>query len=198
MPSAAPLPVSAAAVLSRSTRTWRTGKTLPLGPELDLAQACIRTHQLKRTLFLPVLVQGSPKLRNLRLETGCCKVTDRAPDDAFPGKAQELADADAGVPGSPVVVGDQDGRGRVIDNRPEEKFEFFRTVLVKPADYLWLSRPMMRPLSPVDRRDRRLEEPTLGAPCKQREAENGGQLSCYHGKPEVQVQAIIFGHSASR
>ena len=105
---------------------------VPFGRVLDVAQASIRTDQPERTGLFPLLLQGSPKLRNLRLEAGLCKVIDRAADDLLPRNSQELAHAGAGVPGIAIVVGDEDGYGRVIDNRPEEKLKFSWAVLHQP------------------------------------------------------------------
>jgi hypothetical protein len=87
---------------------------------------------LECALLLTVLQKGTPKLRYLWLEARQGKVVDLASNDLFPGKSQQLTRARAGVSGIAVVVGDEERRGRVVDNRPEEEFQFFRPVLYEP------------------------------------------------------------------
>ena len=101
---------------------YSTSRGLPSGPD-----------QLERAFLLALLLKGAPEFRNLRLEAGLGKIIQAAADDLFPREAQELAGADAGVPGIAVVVRDQNGRGRMKDNRPEQELQFFRTVLQQPA-----------------------------------------------------------------
>ena len=106
---------------------------VPFGGVLDLPQASIRTHQPERAFLLALLQKGPPALRNLRLEAGLRKVIQAAADDLFPRKPEQLAGAGAGVPVIAVVVRDQNGRGRMIHDRPEQQLEFFRTVFHKPT-----------------------------------------------------------------
>jgi hypothetical protein len=71
-------------------------------------------------------------VRDLWLKTGRGKVVYLASDDLFPGKPQQLARACAGFSGIAIVVGDQERRGGVINNRQEEQLQFSRPVLDKP------------------------------------------------------------------
>ena len=109
------------------------GQDIPFGGVFDLPQGSVRTHQLELALLLALLQKRPPKVRHLRLEAGRRKVVHLMADDLFPGKPQQLAGAGTGVPIVAVVVGDQDGCGRLIDNRAEKQLKFFRTVLDKPT-----------------------------------------------------------------
>ena len=62
-----------------------------------------------------------PALRNHRLEAGLRKIIQTAADDLFARKTQELAGADTGLPVMAIVVGDQNGRGRMEYDRPEQQ-----------------------------------------------------------------------------
>jgi hypothetical protein len=109
------------------------GQHVSFGRVLNVQRASIRSQQPERTFLFPPLLQGFPELRNVRLRAWLCEVADRAADDLFPRQPEELADADAGVPGIAIVVGDEDGCGRVIENRPEQDLEFSWAVLHQPA-----------------------------------------------------------------
>jgi hypothetical protein len=60
------------------------GQHVPFGRVLNFPRASIRTHQPERAFLFSPLLQGLPKLRNLRLEAGLRKVVDRAADDLLP------------------------------------------------------------------------------------------------------------------
>src|ERR1035437_5591980 len=105
---------------------------VPFSCVLDIAEASIRTDQPERAGQFSLLLQGSPKLRNLRLEAGLCEVVDRAADDLLPRNSQEFAHAGAGVPGIAIVVGNEDRYGGVKDNRPEEELKFSWAVFHQP------------------------------------------------------------------
>ena len=83
--------------------------------------------------LLPLLLQSVPKLRYLGFETGLREFVDSAADNLVSRHPQELARSHAGVPGIAFVVRNQDGRRRVIDNRPKKQLKFFRTVFDQPT-----------------------------------------------------------------
>ena len=67
--------------LSRSSRRWRTGRTLPLtvySTSRDLPSGPTR---LKRALLLPAFQKGLPKLGNLWSEARIGEVIQTAADD---------------------------------------------------------------------------------------------------------------------
>jgi hypothetical protein len=43
-----------------------------------------------------------------------------------------------GLPVPAIIVRDEDGRGRSVNERPEQQLKFFRAVFRKPADGFWL------------------------------------------------------------
>jgi hypothetical protein len=106
---------------------------VPFGRVLNVPRDSIPADQPERAFLFPLLLQGFPKLRNLRFKAGLCKVIDPAADDLLPRKPQELAHAGAGFPGIALIVGEEDGYGGMIDNRPEKELKFSWAVLYKPA-----------------------------------------------------------------
>ena len=58
---------------------WRTGSTLPLPVYSTSRGLRIRTHQAERAFLFAALLQGFPKLRNLRLEAGGAKSSTGRP-----------------------------------------------------------------------------------------------------------------------
>ena len=90
-----------------------------LGGVLNLPRASIRVHQPKRALLLPSLQKGLPQFGNLRFEAGLDEVIQTTSDDLFPWESEQLPGAGTGVAVVTVVVCDQYGRGRVVDDRPE-------------------------------------------------------------------------------
>ena len=104
-----------------------------LGGVLNLARASIRTQQPERACLLAAFEKGLPQFGNLRFEAGLDEVIQTASNDLFPRKSEQLSGAGTGVAVMTVVVGDQDGRGRMVDDRPEQQFQFLRTVFRKPA-----------------------------------------------------------------
>ena len=106
---------------------------VPFGDVLDVPRISVRTHQLKRSFLLAFLEKGAPALRNHRLEAGLRKIIQTAADDLFPRKTQELAGADTGLPVTAIVVGEQNGRGRMEYDRPEQQLEFLRAVFQRAS-----------------------------------------------------------------
>ena len=111
---------------------------VPFGRVLNVPRASVRTQQLERAFLFALLQKGTPAFRNQRLETGLGKIIQTAADDLFPRETQEFARADTGVPVLAIVVRDQDGRGRMENDRPEQQLEFFRAVFRQPAGGSWL------------------------------------------------------------
>ena len=134
----------------------------------------VRAHQRKRPFLLAFLQKSSPAFGNHRLEAGLRKIIQTAADDLFPRETQELAGADTGLPVVAIVVRDQNGDGRLEDDRPEQQLEFLRTIFREPSDGLWL-RGGAQKRSPLRRRFR-LRQPGKEPACaarKQGKAENG-------------------------
>src|SRR5579864_6906138 len=95
-----------------------------------------------------MLQKSPPKLRHLGLEAGLCKIIHPAADDIFPRKPEKLAGAGTGLPVLAFVVRDQDGRGRVVDDSPEQHLEGSGTVFHQPAGGLRLCVSGLHKLSP--------------------------------------------------
>ena len=110
------------------------GQDVGFGDELNVAQPGVRAHQLERADLLFLSLQGLQELRNPGLAGGLGKVVNGAADDLFARQTEKFTYADAGILGIAFVIRDEDGGGRLIDNRPEEEFQFSRTVLHKPLN----------------------------------------------------------------
>src|SRR5271155_4417102 len=108
-------------------------QNVAFGGVLNGTHVSIRTQQLEGALLLAVLEKSAPQLRNLGLEAGRSEVVHPAADDLIPRKSQQLAGAGAGIPISAIVVRDQDGRRRMVDDGAEQQLEFPRTVFFEPA-----------------------------------------------------------------
>jgi hypothetical protein len=77
--------------------------------------------------------EGPPEFRELWPEAGVCEIVEFLSDDLAPRQSEQPACAGAGVMVIAVVVGDQNGDRRVIDDGAKEKLEFSWTVLQKPT-----------------------------------------------------------------
>ena len=111
----------------------RTGKTFTLAVYSTSRGVASGPTRCSVPCLLPLLLQGSPKLGDLGFESGLSEFADGPADDLFPRQTEKLARSDARVLRVAIVIGDQDRDGRMIDNRAEEEFQFFRTVLHEPA-----------------------------------------------------------------
>jgi hypothetical protein len=69
--------------------------------------------------------QGSPDPFQLGLKTGRYKLIHRAGDDLISQQLQQLAGAEAGIHTIAVVVGDEDGLGRMVKDSAEQQLKFF-------------------------------------------------------------------------
>ena len=110
---------------------------VPFGRVLDVPRTSVRPYESKRSFLLAFLKKPSPAFRNHRLDAGICEIIKTAANDLFPRETQELARADIGLQVVAIVVGEQNGRGRMVYNRPEQQIEFFRAVFREPAGHLW-------------------------------------------------------------
>jgi hypothetical protein len=77
--------------------------------------------------------KGAPKFRDLGPERGIRKIVHFLADNPAPRESQQLAGADAGIQVIAVVVSDENGNGRVIDDSAEEELKFSWTVFQEPA-----------------------------------------------------------------
>ena len=96
---------------------------------LNLSHGAVGTDQPERAPLFASLQEGPPELLNLRPEAGLCKVVKSAADEFVSWKPEQPARAATGVPISAVVVRDEDGFGRRVDNRPEQQFKLFQAAV---------------------------------------------------------------------
>ncbi len=61
------------------------------------------------------------------------KIVEAAADNLFPWQAEESARSDAGLAKLALIIGQQNGDGRMVNNGPEEQFKLLRTVFRKPT-----------------------------------------------------------------
>src|ERR1051326_1263793 len=102
------------------------------GHVLYVLRIGVGTHQPKRASLLALFLQGLPKLRYLGLDAGVNEFIDGVSNDFLARLSQELAGSSAGVLGITLIVGNEDGRRRVINDRPEKQLELFGAVFVEP------------------------------------------------------------------
>jgi len=108
------------------TCSLSTCSNVPL-PEDSIASDLISANGARR------LGPRETKLRNLGLEAGICKVIDFLTDDLVPRKPQQLVRADAGITVVALVVRDENGYRRMVDDGPKKQFEFSGTVFHEPT-----------------------------------------------------------------
>src|ERR1051326_9304537 len=105
----------------------------PFGHVLYVLRSGVGTHQPERTSLFPLFLQGLPKLRYLGFDARVYEFIHRVTNDFLARLSQELAGSSAGVPGSALIVGNQDGRRGVIDDCAEKQLELFGTIFDEPV-----------------------------------------------------------------
>jgi len=93
---------------------------------LDLSHGAIGTDQPDCAPLFASLQKGPPELLNLRPEARLYKVVKFAADEFVPWKPEQPARTATGVLISAIVVCDEDGFSRLVDNRPEKQFKLFQ------------------------------------------------------------------------
>ena len=89
--------------------------------------------QLQRSFLLAFLEKRLQRSEITGLKLGLREIVQTAADDFFARQTQQLAGADAGLAVAAIVIGEQNGRGGMEDDRPEQQLQFLRTVFRKPA-----------------------------------------------------------------
>src|SRR5688572_21734628 len=84
-------------------------------------------------MLFPSLEEAAPEIWDHRLELGGGEIVNSLTDDSGPGESQQFGRTGAGLAIIASVVGDQNGYGRMIDDRTEEQLEFPGTVLEQPV-----------------------------------------------------------------
>jgi hypothetical protein len=97
-----------------------TREQVPLCDIFGFPLGSVRTQHLKGARLIAFLEERLPPFRQQRLGGRHGEFFEAAADDFFPWKAKALAHTDAGFPNATVVVDDQNGCGRLEDNRAEE------------------------------------------------------------------------------
>ena len=97
-----------------------------LGGVGHVADAALGTHDWKRTFLLSPIEKIQPKRFELRLERWVGKVVNLARDDPIPWQPQQPARGGVGVQADAVAIDDQSGLGRMTEDRPEQRLQFFK------------------------------------------------------------------------
>src|SRR5690348_12307109 len=95
------------------------GQYVALGGVFNLPSGPVGSHKLERSLLLAPLQKGLPHFGNLRFGTGFRELIQTTPNDLFPWNTEQLSSARTSIAVITVVIGDQDGRGRIVDDRPQ-------------------------------------------------------------------------------
>jgi hypothetical protein len=75
------------------------------------------------------LQEGVPELLNMRPEARFCKIVNSTADDSASWKTEKLGCTATCIPIIAVIVRDEDGFGRLIDNRPEQQLKLLQAVI---------------------------------------------------------------------
>lgn len=101
------------------------GQDMRRGGVGHVAPAALGTHEWKRTFLLSPIEKSEPKRLKLLPERWVGKVVNFVRDDSFPRQPQQPARAGVGVQADAVAIDDQSGLGRMIEDRPEQRLQFF-------------------------------------------------------------------------
>jgi hypothetical protein len=106
----------------------------------DLSRRSVRAQQLKRTCLLSFFEESLPAFRDHGLNGRRGEIIQAAANNLFPGKTQQLACANTGLPVIAVIVRYQDGRGRMEDDGAEKLLQRFWAMFFEPKSRIVLRR----------------------------------------------------------
>jgi hypothetical protein len=114
------------------------GQDAAAGNVPNLSRGATGNHQRQRAVLASLFQKGLPEALHLWLKTRLYELINPAGDDLISRQRKQLASSEAGVQAVAVVVRDQDGLGRVVEDGTKQQLKFSGSVFNKPFAVLLL------------------------------------------------------------
>jgi hypothetical protein len=116
------------------------GENVAAGAVFHIVSGSVRAQELQRAHLFPIFQELLPAFLDDGGEGRSQEIVEAPTDDVFAPETEKVTCANARLLIVPIVIGDEDRRGRVEDDCAEEGLEFAESVFGQPwrKGSLWL------------------------------------------------------------